>query len=212
MPANAHGEPHDFHMTEDGRIFRCSAVCEEIVENIESRSRKLREQSAGVRTRAGPGAQLARGRRGVDEAARKLRDDARRLAEEHPAAAREDRRLHDGEPACQARGEPREVRQRQERAADGARGGAGGADERARGARRAAAGARQGRHGAAGRQRGPAAGALRGPAGGRRAARQGAEEHRGRRRRSGAGARRATGVSVSSKAGWRPPRTRRSRR
>jgi hypothetical protein len=88
LAPNAHGEPHVFHMTEDGRLFRCSDVCTEIVASFDSRVRQVRERS--ISTQRGVEWQTTMRTEGMEisKRARWLRDRVKQLAEDHAAKLR----------------------------------------------------------------------------------------------------------------------------
>jgi hypothetical protein len=88
MAANALGEPHEFHMTEDGRLFRCSDVCTEIVESTDARVRRVRERSiAAQRSLEWQNTWRAEAM-DISWSARRLRDRAKTLAENHAKKVR----------------------------------------------------------------------------------------------------------------------------
>jgi Domain of unknown function (DUF4157) len=83
MGPNAHGEPHVFHMTEGGLIFRCSDFCQDILANIEERTRRVREHSARTQRALDLERNWRREGSEITSSARRLRDSARKMARDH---------------------------------------------------------------------------------------------------------------------------------
>jgi uncharacterized protein DUF4157 len=88
MAANAHGEPHEFHLTEDGRLWRCSDACTEIVANIEDRIRIVRERSITTQRGIEWTQKWRAEAMEISKRARWVRDRVKQLADDHAKKVR----------------------------------------------------------------------------------------------------------------------------